>query len=201
VTKLFTELSFAIGNEKKLLGRNANFDTSTLQLWGAYEEENGASEGTTAENQGSTPSMEGATAVPSVDPLKREPAVPKHGYSKSHRHDLKQMVINLATTGKAAFPIWMESHSGNASDQKVLPEAAVRIKAFCDQLKEAPSFLYVGDAAMYHNILAHSQTLKWLSRVSENILIGFYFLKNTGSDFSIDEGDDALSDGIRSISI
>jgi len=27
------------------------------------------------------------------------------------------MVLNLATTGAAGFPIWMESHSGNASDK------------------------------------------------------------------------------------
>ena len=39
---------------------------------------------------------------------------PSHGYSKSHRPDLKQMVLNLAITGKSQFPLWMESHSDHA---------------------------------------------------------------------------------------
>jgi len=32
-TKLFTELSFAIGTKKNLLGKSAHFDTTTLQLY------------------------------------------------------------------------------------------------------------------------------------------------------------------------
>jgi len=75
VTKLFTELSFAIGTEKKLLEKSAHFDTST----------------------------------------------------------------------------------------------ALRMKEFCSQLSGSPEFLYVGDAAMYDNILKHSVDMKWLSRVPENI--------------------------------
>jgi transposase len=71
-----------------------------------------------------------------------------YGFSKDHRPDLKQMVLNLATTGKAGFTMWMEAHSGNASDKKILHESAKRIKNLCEQLKEAPSFLYVSDSAM-----------------------------------------------------
>ena len=120
-TKLFTELSFIIGSEKKLLGRSAHFDTSTLQLYGEY-----------SDNESSSNSDAGNT--------KEEIPLPARGYSKSHRHDLKQMVINLATTGKANFPLWMESHSGNASDKKVLPAAALRMQQFCQQLNGIPDF-------------------------------------------------------------
>ncbi len=140
-TKLFTELSFSIGKKKNLLGRSAHFDTTTLQLYGQYE--------MTQELQ--------------------EP-VPARGYSKSKRHDLKQMVLNLATTGKAAFPLWMESHSGNSSDKKILPQAAARMHALCQQLSGVDDFIYVGDSAMYSNILPYSADMKWLSRVPDNIL-------------------------------
>jgi len=90
-----------------------------------------------------------------------------HGFSKDHRPDLKQMVVNLATTGKAGFPMWMEVHSGNASDKKILHESAQRIKNFCEQLKESPSFLYVADSAMYESCVKKAGDLLWLSRVPE----------------------------------
>jgi transposase len=149
VTKLFTEISFKIGLKKGLLGKSAHFDTSTLQLAGDYERYESEEAMQLAEEQ----------AIP----------LPARGYSKSHRHDLKQMVITLATTGKAHFPIWMESQSGNASDQRVLAEAAERMRALCKGLSEAPDFLYVGDSALYANILAYSQEMKWLTRVPETI--------------------------------
>jgi transposase len=92
-------------------------------------------------------------------------AQPRHGFSKDHRPDLKQMVLNLATTGSAAFPIWMEPQNGNASDKKVLHEAAERMKCFCAKLKEAPSFLFVADSAMYDACVKEAGDLLWLSRV------------------------------------
>ena len=94
---------------------------------------------------------------------------PKQGYAKSGRHDLKQMVLLLATTGAANFPLWMESHSGNASDQKIMPEAAVKIRRFCQGLANAPDFIYVGDSAIYANILQHSDNMFWITRAPEKI--------------------------------
>ena len=82
--------------------------------------------------------------------------IPARGYSKSKRHDLKQMVLNLATTGKSAFPIWIEANSGNSSDKKVLPSATTRMNSLCKQLEEVDDFIHVGDSAMYSNILSYS---------------------------------------------
>lgn len=143
VTKLFSEIAFEIGIEQKLLGRSAHGDTSSLSVYGAY-------------------AMEESTGV-------GESARPCHGYSKDHRPDLKQMVIHLATTGASGFPVWMEAHSGNASDKKVLHEAAERMQAFCAGLKAAPHFMYVGDSALYENSVKKAQGMLWLSRVPERI--------------------------------
>ena len=145
VTKLFTEVSFSIAREKNLFGKSVHFDTTSLQLEGAY-----------------------ATDEKSTD---QQAVKPAHGYSKSHRDDLKQMVLNLATTGKSNFPIWMEPHSGNASDKKILPAAIVRMNDLYQKLKESESFLYVADSAAYENIIAHSGKLKWLSRVPANLTL------------------------------
>lgn len=162
-TKLFTEISFTIGKRKKLLGRSVHFDTTTLQVYGEYD----------VEDEGKP--------------------IPAYGYSKSKRHDLKQMVLNLATTGKAAFPVWMESHSGNCVDKKILPNAASRMQALCQQLSGVDDFLYVGDSALYSNILPYSDQMKWLTRVPNNILPAKKLLlrDNKALDWQL------LSDGYR----
>lgn len=155
-TTLFSQLAFEIGIEQKLLGRSVHIDTSTLSLEGDYEEE--------AEEEVFT-------------------AQPKHGYSKDHRADLKQMVINLATTGAAGFPVWMEAHSGNASDKKILYECAKKMQSFCKQLKEAPSFLYVADSAIYESCLKEAGELIWLSRVPGNHKVAKEMLRQEEENF------------------
>jgi transposase len=148
-TKLFTELSLSIGQARGLLGKSTHIDTTTLSLFGDYDE---------------PPELDevigdGNSNIPR----------PKQGYAKSGRHDLKQMVLLLATTGAANFPLWMESHSGNASDQTTLPAAAVKIKQFCHELANAPDFIYVGDNAIYANILQYSTDMFWITRAPEKI--------------------------------
>lgn len=147
-TKLFTELSLTIGQARGLLGKSTHIDTTTLSLFGDYKD-----------------------AVSNAEPAGNAPSIPcpKQGYAKSGRHDLKQMVLLLATTGAANFPLWMESHSGNASDQTTMPEAAVKIKKFCQTLANAPDFIYVGDSAIYANILQHSADMFWIARAPEKI--------------------------------
>lgn len=139
-TKLFTEIAFEIGVEQKLLGTSVHFDNTSLMVHGEYE---------------SSPENGSITIT--------------HGYSKEKRFDLKQMVLNLATTGAANFPIWMEAHNGNASDKVVLHQAAERMQTFCQALKDAPSFLYVGDSAFYEHAVCDRSTMKWLTRVPETI--------------------------------
>jgi transposase len=148
VTPLFSEIAFEIGVAEKLLGLSAHFDTTSLTVFGDYEE---------------APSFVGFETGNIETHFNIT-----HGHSKAHRPDLKQMVLNLATTG-AGFPIWMEPHSGNASDKKVLEAGASRMQAFCQQLKNAPSFLYVGDSAFYERCVKTRVEFKWLSRVPERL--------------------------------
>ena len=99
------------------------------------------------------------------------------------------MTLLLATTGASGFPIWMESHSGNASDKKTLEEAASRMQKFCKALESAPSFLYVGDSAMYANCVKYGNDLLWLSRVPENMKISKELLLQQDINWiKLDEG-------------
>jgi len=120
-----------------------------------------------------------------------------YGHSKANRPDLKQVVLNLATTGVANFPIWMEACSGNASDKAVLQAAAARMKKFCKELKDSPSFLYVGDSAMYERCVKEAGDMKWLSRVPERLNEAKKWLKLPDESFVWTE----LSNGYRMTSL
>lgn len=158
VTNLFSELAFDIGVDQNLLGRSAHFDTTSISLYGDYDEDEKA--------RSTNPS--GAMAS-TANSSAKDPIDVTYGYSKANRPDLKQVVLNLATTGVANFPIWMESCDGNASDKAVLQAAAARMTAFCKELQDSPSFLYVGDSAMYERCVKEAGDMTWLSRVSDRL--------------------------------
>ena len=79
------------------------------------------------------------------------------------------MTLLIGTSGKNGITLWLECHSGNASDQKTLEEAAQRIQKFTQQLKNAPPIYFVADSAMYLNCGTKGDNLLWLSRVPEKI--------------------------------
>jgi len=157
VTKLFSELAFDIGIDQNLLGRSAHFDTTSLSLYGDYlDDEKAVSNASDA-------------AAPAANSSDKTPIDVTYGYSKANRPDLKQVVLNLATKGVANFPIWMEACDGNTSDKAVLQAAAARMEAFCKALQDSPSFLHVGDSAMYERCVKEAVEMKWLSRVPERL--------------------------------
>ena len=170
--KLFSEIAFPIALKYKLLSKSAHFDTTSLTVYGEYEEEVAQSD------------EEKAAPAKVIDPIDRldlsNQSQPAYGHAKNKRCDLKQMTLLLATTGKSGFPVWMESHSGNASDKKTLEEAASRMQKFCNALADAPAtLLYVGDSAMYANAVKQGGDLLWLSRVPENMKISQVLLHQT----------------------
>ena len=161
--KLFSEIAFPIALKHQLLSKSAHFDTTTLTVYGEYEADQATSEVTNEKTEDSVPADRLALL---------KDARPAYGYAKNKRCDLKQMTLLLATTGKAGFPVWMESHSGNASDKKTLEEAASRMQRLCETLADAPpTLLYVGDSALYANAVKQGKGLLWLSRVPETLKI------------------------------
>lgn len=82
VMKLFSELAFEIGTTLNLLGRSTHMDTTTLSVYGEYEEEK---------------------TFTQVSGKEKDLPSPAFGYPKNGRFDLKQMVLVLATTGPSGF--------------------------------------------------------------------------------------------------
>lgn len=173
-SKLFSELALPIALKHKLLSKSAHFDTTSLSVYGEYEdiEDEQVNEALSSRVQDKVQDSVSCAPTTAEDRLELPKTVkPEYGHAKNKRFDLKQMTLLLATTGASGFPIWMESHSGNASDKKTLEEAASRMQKFCKALESAPSFLYVGDSAMYANCVKYGNDLLWLSRVPENMKI------------------------------
>lgn len=56
-----------------------------------------------------------------------------HGYSKDHRPDLKQAVLELIVTQDGAIPFICQCHDGNASDNTVFKD---RVAGFVEQIKK-----------------------------------------------------------------
>jgi len=56
------------------------------------------------------------------------------GYSRDHRPDLKQVVVQLITSQKSALPVWLEVLSGNSSDKESFP---LSVEAYNKQIGES----------------------------------------------------------------
>ena len=84
-----------------------------------------------------------------------------HGYSRDHRPDLKQYMINLICVGDGDIAVMMEVVSGNQSDK-------ARFAGLLQEFKQQWTFdgVCVADAALYseENLVAMRE-LRWLTRV------------------------------------
>ena len=89
----------------------------------------------------------------------------RHGYSRDHRPDLKQFIIDMICTGDGDVPLYFKIDSGNVDDKSVFVE---RLKEF----KKSWTFegINVADSALYttENIVAMRE-LKWITRVPLSI--------------------------------
>ncbi|MBW1758946.1 MAG: IS1634 family transposase [Deltaproteobacteria bacterium] len=92
---LFSELSFPICKAEQVDLRFNDLDTTSFSLTGDY--------------------------VPDTD----EQAIHiTHGYSKDHRADLKQAVLEMVVSQDGGIPLFCKCHDGNASDNEIFKHRA-----------------------------------------------------------------------------
>ena len=88
-----------------------------------------------------------------------------HGYSRDHRPDLKQCILDLIVSGDGEIPLFLRVGSGNESDKamfgKILLEYAKQIDF---------ESTMIADSAFYTaNNLKMMENIKWISRVPLSI--------------------------------
>src|SRR5438552_9806515 len=115
---LLSELALAVCSQEGIDVRFNHLDTTSFSLTGDY--------------------------VPESD----EQAITiTHGYSKDHRPDLKQAVLELMVSQDGGVPFVSKSWDGNTSDTRVFQE---RAEALMSAFKTTPSPRYlVADAKLY----------------------------------------------------
>lgn len=87
------------------------------------------------------------------------------GYSKDHRSDLNQFVINLLVESEASLPLWMSPASGNQSDRVAFGEI---ITQHIQSLKEGAEMeAVVCDSALYseENLKKIAPLIRFITRV------------------------------------
>jgi transposase len=91
-----------------------------------------------------------------------------HGYSKDHRPDLKQAVLELMVSQDGGVPFVSKSWDGNSSDTQIFQE---RAQAFMSALKTSPSPRYlIADAKLYTaDNAANLQGLGFITRLANTL--------------------------------
>jgi len=138
---LFSELSLAACQQEGVDRRFRHVDTTTFSLHGDY--------------------------VPETD----EPAILiTHGYSKDHRPDLKQAVLELMTAQDGGIPLVSQSWDGNASDTVIFQ---ARAQALIDEFKATPTPTFmVADSKLYSEKNApFLAPLPFLTRIPETLQV------------------------------
>lgn len=115
---LLSELALAVCAQEGIDDRFTHLDTTSFSLTGNY--------------------------VPDSD---EHAIVITHGYSKDHRPDLKQAILELLVSQDGGVPLLSKSWDGNASDTQIFQE---RAQALIATFRASPSPRYVvADAKLY----------------------------------------------------
>jgi len=97
--------------------------------------------------------------------IKERPIIITHGYSRDHRPDLKQCVLDLITSSDGDLPLFMRVADGNEADKAVFAKILL-------EFKKQINFdsIMVCDSALYsQENLQLIRELKWISRVPMTI--------------------------------
>jgi transposase len=90
------------------------------------------------------------------------------GYSRDHRPDLNQVILQLISDHQAGIPLWMNALSGNRSDKESFRQT---LNAHLKQLHDGVGLsLIVADSALYTaKTLQDLGDFPWITRVPETV--------------------------------
>lgn len=128
ISELFLLIALAVAKKHQIDLKYSHLDSTSFSVHGEY---NRLLPGLTISNQKS-------------DIIQEIPIKITHGYSRDHRPDLKQFMLNMIVSGDGDVPIFIETGSGNQSNKKIFGELAKKYKK---QLKFETTI--VADSALY----------------------------------------------------
>lgn len=154
-TKLFTAIAIKAAQKYQVEMSSIHLDGSSMYVQGEYKKE---SESIDKINQESQLNQEELDS-------EMKPIEIVHGYSRDHRPDLKQFIIDMIVTGDGDIPLYLKVESGNVDDKSVFVS---RLKEFRKQWTFEG--ICVTDSALYTaDNLEAMRELKWITRVPLSI--------------------------------
>lgn len=149
LSSLFVQVASEAINRLGVSTQRLHLDATSFHLHGRYPQQE----------------QQGQQAVVESEQTEPEPIRITYGYSRDHRADLKQFVVDLLCSGDGGIPVFFRAADGNDSD-------AASFANLIGEFRQQVGFeaLFVADAALYseHNL----QTLKglsWVSRVPQTL--------------------------------
>ncbi len=120
--------------------------------------------------------------------LEEQPIEIKHGYSKDHRPDLKQVVQEMIVSQDGGIPLLSKSWDGNASDNTIFKE---RTEALIEAFQETETLqVLVADSKLYHKDNADfMKQLRFITLVPSTVKLEQTYIDqsfaNTGSGWTV----------------
>lgn len=140
ITPLFVKVALAAAKKFRVNTRSKHLDSTSFHVHGQYFRE---------------PNLTG-------EPV---PIEITYGYSRDHRPDLKQFIVDLICSSDGDIPLYLRVASGNESDSAIFAKLMKEFRENWDM-----DGLFVADAALYsQENLRQINHLKWVSRVPASL--------------------------------
>jgi len=149
LNNLFIEVVLSVIKKFQINTKYSHLDATSFHLHGEYKGEDNK------ENKENKES----------EIIRERPIIITKGYSRDHRPDLKQVVLDLITSSDGDIPLLMRAGDGNEADKAVFGKILV-------EFKKQINFdsIMVCDSALYsQENLQLIEHLKWISRVPMTI--------------------------------
>ena len=152
LTSTFTAGALAAVKKFKISTKTCHLDSSSFSVHGEYQ----------------TQALDNSETISQGDlepNQKPSPISITYGYSRDHRPDLKQFIVDLICTHDGDVPLFFRVADGNESDSAIFGKILCQFKKQLnlDSLMVADSALYTAEN------LGLMTNLKWLSRVPAKI--------------------------------
>ncbi len=145
LSEIFLLIALAAAKKYQISLEFSHLDSSSFSVHGQYKRDK------YLENKSTNNELNQET-----EPI---PITITHGYSRDHRPDLKQFILDLIVTGDGNIPVFIEAASGNQSDKKAFGKIAQEYRKKLDL-----DTTIVGDSALYSkDNLGLLKQIKWRS--------------------------------------
>jgi len=155
ITEIFTTIALSAAQKFEINTDTSHLDSSSFHVDGKYEQELPS---VSFSRETDSSQLDNASINHQTSPI---PIEITYGYSRDHRPDLKQFILDLICSGDGDVPLFLRVASGNESDNSIFA-------SICQDFKNKINFdsLMVADSALYTAPNLEMLTnLRWLTRV------------------------------------